>query len=644
MADEPSEVTRVDWKEVFSFTRVFKSFRLALNLSNMTLALAAVFLICLTGWVMDELWGLTGQSVMVGRAGEDEIALYSRATGDQFAQQLSAWKQGRPQRTQALFIGAVNEQRSLSALISLLPRTGAEGRYFREALGDAVTTRNAEEDGDKQYQPPDPKKIREDAKADWRGVLDRARHQHRRYVDEATGLIEKSFGKAEEGIDKDSNLSDQERKQATAQLAADRLAALRALTRVRMAFNQSVDAICGVKIADSLIAYESACLKDGVVALLTGNIAGGLAEYRAPEPPRGAAATQPGFLLHMLKARDGLCWLVSRHYLYAAVFCLIVLGIWSVCGGAIHRIAAVQAAREEKISLVQALRFSRGKFLSFFSAPLFPLALIGALGLVLFVGGLLGNIPLVGPFLVGLLFFLALLLGLVIAFLGVGLLAGGALMFPTIAVEGSDSFDAISRSFAYVWSRPWRAALYGAVALVHGSICYLFVRFFAFLALSATHLFVRWGVMTTAESLPNVPSPDTMDGMWARPTFANLHEWNWEAMSATEAIGAVFLAVWVYVVIGGVVAFVLSYLAGSTTTIYYLLRREVDATDLDEVYVDDDEEEPPFDDTLGEAEETADEAAETPAEPQDDQPAEEEASSDDQAPDQEAGEEENKKS
>ena len=61
-------------------------------------------------------------------------------------------------------------------------------------------------------------------------------------------------------------------------------------------------------------------------------------------------------------------------------------------------------------------------------------------------------------------------------------------------------------------------------------------------------------------------------------------------MSTAEAIGAILVMVWVYLIIGMVAAFVLSYLAGSTTTIYYLLRRKVDATDFDEVYVEEEEE------------------------------------------------------
>jgi hypothetical protein len=141
-----------------------------------------------------------------------------------------------------------------------------------------------------------------------------------------------------------------------------------------------------------------------------------------------------------------------------------------------------------------------------------------------------------------------------------------------------------------------------------------------------------------------------MDAMWARPTFTTLHEWNWEAMSGPESVGAVLLAIWVYLVIGGVMAFVLSYFSGSTTTIYYLLRREVDATDLDEVYVDDDEDDEPFEaPDPAQAEETAEATDQTSAsaEAQSDEPAAEEEtenSSEDQAPEGDDEEKEDAKS
>jgi hypothetical protein len=47
--------------------------------------------------------------------------------------------------------------------------------------------------------------------------------------------------------------------------------------------------------------------------------------------------------------------------------------------------------------------------------------------------------------------------------------------------------------------------------------------------------------------------------------------------------------VWVAIVVGLVAAYMLTYFASSTTAIYYILRRRVDATDLDDVYVEEEE-------------------------------------------------------
>ena len=263
--------------------------------------------------------------------------------------------------------------------------------------------------------------------------------------------------------------------------------------------------------------------------------------------------------------------------------------------------------------MMQALKFSLGKFFSFFTAPLLPIGIILFFGGLMAVGGLIGSIPVVGEIVMGVLFFLAIIAGLLAAFLLVGLLAGVGLMYPTIAVEGSDSFDAISRSVSYVFARPWRAGLYALIALVYGAITYLFVRLFAYLALCSTHTFVKWGVWGGGGALH--PDADKLDVMWTKPAFDSLFgPFNWEAMSGTEQIGGFLIGIWVFLTAGLVMAFLLSYAASSTTVIYYLLRRKVDATDLDDVYVEEIEEDqpaPPAD----EQDQLAEPSGETPEAP-----------------------------
>ena len=134
------------------------------------------------------------------------------------------------------------------------------------------------------------------------------------------------------------------------------------------------------------------------------------------------------------------------------MFMLVSLAIWSLVGGAICRIAALEVARDERISPKTALSFARRKFLGFLTAPLLPYALIIVIGVFLMLGGLLGAIPYIGEIIAGAGMVLALMGGFIIALVIIGLIAGVSLMWPTIAVEGSDSFDAMSRSYSYVYS------------------------------------------------------------------------------------------------------------------------------------------------------------------------------------------------
>ncbi|MCD6365278.1 MAG: hypothetical protein J7M14_05330 [Planctomycetes bacterium] len=586
MPDERNKLKNVDWCEVFAFTRIFKSFSLAMNISSMALSLAAIILMCLTGWVMDLAFDWAGESVMVG-----EIQQYTSVKGPQFVLAKRTLLNSRPARVAALQRDVLREKydmsRFRSALSKAVSRKGREGEggHFLAAFTKAADA--AGKKARKDFKVPAREKLEEDAQEDWGEVLSTAIKTSTERVMRIEALIDVAFSEARKHIDEDPELATSKKRRidAYASLREDRISALKALTQVKMDFAAKVREIQGEMISSSFIDYEGDCLKKGVIALLSGNIATGLTEYRDKTPLTGEA----GFIVQMLRAVDGVKWLFCEHPLYAAIATLLCMAIWALLGGAVYRIAALQAAREEKISLMQALRFSRSKFLSFFAAPLMPLGIILGAGVVLMAGGLLVNVPFVGPIIVGALFILALLLGLMIAFLLVGLVSGAALMYPTIAVEGSDCFDAMSRSYSYVMAKPWQGGLYGVVALVHGSICYLFVRVFAFLALSATHFFVRGAVFVGGEALPGVVSADKMDVLWTAPTFGVLHAWNWQAMGTGEAIGAVCIAVWVYVIIGLVAAFALNYFAGSMTISYYLLRRKVDSIDFDEVYMDTEE-------------------------------------------------------
>jgi len=580
MADEQQELRSVNWNEVFAFTHIFKSFRMAIHPSKIMLALAAIVVICVGGRVMDLLWGGGSEYVM-----RDEITTFATGRAGELSDSKTQWKRSRPAAVAELMAGAANEAQFLNAYTRKLP-AGRLATAFAEQLAAA----NAELERVKPFELRSAEQFRAEANEDWKGVLDKAGGEFGRETDRIGSLLSRSRDQVSKVVDE---MTGEEARADKRKLREDYVKARQALAERKREFAEAETAIRGSGIFDSLSDYEGSCLGNAVSAVWRGDISGGLDVYATGSAPAAAVSARPmGFLFWMLMAVQGIGWLFSEHWVYAVVFLVLSLGSWALFGGAVHRIAALHAAREEKISAAQALRFSVGKFISFFTAPLIPLAIVLALGLLMALGGFLfGNFG--GGIILGLLLLVAILMGLLIAFLLIGLGGGAALMYPTVAVEGSDSFDAFSRSFSYVFARPWRSMLYGLVALFYGAICYLFVRLFVFLALAATHYFVNWGVFTGGSGLS--PAATRLDVLWSAPTFHNLHgAWNWAAMTGAEKVAAVLVGVWVYLIAAGVVAFALSYLASSTTVIYYLLRRKVDATDLDDVYVEESPAEQPL--------------------------------------------------
>jgi hypothetical protein len=279
-------------------------------------------------------------------------------------------------------------------------------------------------------------------------------------------------------------------------------------------------------------------------------------------------------------------WAVRYHFAYCIIFFIIELAVISVAGGAICRIAALQFARGEKPGLTEALRYSIKKFTSFFAAPLAPIGIIIFIGIFIFLLGLAGNIPRAGELIVGLGMPLALFAGVLIAVIVIGAVAGLNLMFPAVAYDGSDCFDAISRSFSYVYAKPWRMVVYTAVAAVYGSICYTFVRFFAFLSLWIT----RWLLQLCLWADNGSNQVNKLVAIWPKPEFRYLlGSSSPAATNWTESIAAFLIYLFLLVVVGLVVSFIISFYFSANTIIYSLMRKTVDNAALEDIYLQFDE-------------------------------------------------------
>jgi hypothetical protein len=623
MNDGKNQVNAINWTAVFGFSHIFKSFRIAIHPSKILLGLAAVMAIYFSGRVLDRIWGWSGQSIPDG-----DIVAYISNDEPAYEDAVKKWNDGKVDKAVLLKAERRAERHDLDSIAT----AGVAGPDLSKALKEAITKYN--NDKSEVY---DPTKIDEQAKIDkkkgWSELIEEAEDEVAQTRTKLDTVLDGAYEVAKKAID-DDTADDEAKNKRYEALETGYYDAIRKSVKIAADFKKNAGRIEGKLVFESFMAYESQCIANALRAVRYGNFTTGLDDYEGivnsraipslagartgtvlanvkvfTENVKGAESEDSaGFLFWMLMACQGLIWMLCNHWLFAILFLTFALGAWALFGGAIHRIAALHAAREEKISMVQALRFSSSKFLSFFAAPLIPLIIILVLGFFLFLGGLaLGNLGGYLAWIMGILLPIAILLGLLIAFLSVGLGGGCGLMYPTIAVEGSDAFDAISRSFSYVFARPWRTILYSVIALIYGTICYLFVRLFAFIALVSTHWFIKGGIIGGGSEL--AANADRMDKLWPAPTFSNFHPpISWEALTGVEALSAGLISIWIYIVIALVAAFGLSFLVSSTTVIYYLLRRKVDATDLDDVYVEESEEE-----LAGEvAEALADQNPETP--------------------------------
>lgn len=274
-------------------------------------------------------------------------------------------------------------------------------------------------------------------------------------------------------------------------------------------------------------------------------------------------------------------WAFMYHPLYIGIYAIIFLVVMSFCGGAICRIAALEISRGEKLGAIEAMRFSREKFWSLFCAPLLPVCIVATLGIAVLLLGLLGNIPLVGEISIGLFLPFAIILGTMMTLVVIGALAGGGMKFAVVAYEASDSFDAISRTFCYVYTRPWHLVMYYLVALIYGGICYLFVRLFAFIVLLMVYMCL-WLSLWAKSAMSGTVSK--LEVIWPGPNFFNLAgDHAVYAMNWSESIAAFLVRISVAVVMGLVMAFIISFFYCASTTIYALMRNKVDNIPISDI-------------------------------------------------------------
>jgi len=241
------------------------------------------------------------------------------------------------------------------------------------------------------------------------------------------------------------------------------------------------------------------------------------------------------------------------------------LVVWALFGGAITRIAAVYLTRGETLGPWVALKSALTKWGATAGAPLIVLVAAAALALPLAFDGLfMWNDFL--AMLAGILWPVVLAWGLLLTLVLLGLCLGWPLMWATVAVERTDAFDGVSRSYAYVSQRPLHLIFYVLVATGLGFLGSFLVQSIAYATVGVSEWTISLGLSSerTAELVES--------------TQANL--------SASADIGRRAILFWKEILQTLVASYSVGYLWSASVAIYLLLRRHIDSTEMEEIAFD----------------------------------------------------------
>lgn len=572
-------VTAVQWPNLFEFMHIFRGFRLAINPAKIFLALMAILLLYSAGRLFDFVWG--------PQVFPREIETYQDTRADEFGRLREVRLSSQRQSLQEMLRRAAIQDKEMPldqvsaaaedprAAYRLL-RASYERRFHAE-VDTAHASRVEAEKGTPDLRlpagTPTPAEREQQERADAANRLMGNIHSARAVT--GTGIFDAFLAYELRQFDLliDNTLSFVRVSPVRPDVEAGGEVGARSADPDAAAVSGSLFS----KNPDRLWRSDTVA---GCLANMTMTAPKWLFTATAPMQYRPADAETWGGWSKMMAYRGG--YLASL--LALAVFSLVVVAF---TGAVISRLSALELAGVERAPLAEVYRFAGRRLWTFIKAPVAPFVILFAIGVVVAAVALVGAIPYIGEILLGAVFVLFLAAGFVLMLLLLGILGGFNLLYPTLAVEGADAFDAMSRAFAYVYARPWRLMIYTTLSLIYGVITLLFVSFAIYLLLLLTHTFAGWGTSLLGYNHGVYSGVPKLDTLWPAPAFLQLvSPINWWAMNWSEYLGAMLLHFWLFLLISCTGAYVISYYFSSHTILYLLLRRSVDAQPLTEVYME----------------------------------------------------------
>ncbi|MDO4569302.1 MAG: hypothetical protein Q4D38_02840 [Planctomycetia bacterium] len=235
----------------------------------------------------------------------------------------------------------------------------------------------------------------------------------------------------------------------------------------------------------------------------------------------------------VLSQLSWVSWLVFAWIFFASLF------LWMM----IARLTAIRVATGVRARVWSESRLVCRKMVSFGAALFYMVVGIAILLLPLWLTCFLPEsaIAFVAPF--------AILLNWLVFFVVIGALVGSWLLLCALVAENSDCFDALSRAYAYTWQRPLRFLFYILVAVGFFYFGDSAISIFAMLSVDLLRLAMQRNL----------------------PIFEAQSEWLW---------------FWSFAFGWLPLAFRFIFFASASAVIYMLLRRDVDAVEMDEVWLE----------------------------------------------------------
>lgn len=252
---------------------------------------------------------------------------------------------------------------------------------------------------------------------------------------------------------------------------------------------------------------------------------------------------------------------VMHNPLISILLGIPIVGIAALVGGTISRSVGFEFALGRFATRGETLHFTLRRARQFVGAAILPVIFCIIIFILISLGGLLLSMPVldvVGSLLYG----LGLALGTLATLVLVLHVVAAPLLVPAMAIEGTDAFDAIQRSYAYVIGRPLRYLIYVVILTLLGTLAAVLFAMIARLSIDMTD----WAM-------------NYMDFDATERALRGEGE-----MGATKQLAHRFIEFWRSIVELVIAGYIVSLFFTSSTLLYLGVRRICDGQGINEIW------------------------------------------------------------